>query len=115
MKVRFWVVAAKQRSLRGSLNKDLDVDWSRDGEKAYYPVKLVKQKKEGRPEGWSWVRSRYEGKGAVRYRWNTQLKILECWAVTKGGNRPFQIIGEFVETVLNSQKHKVKSIHVEVG
>ena len=113
MKVRFWVVA--KTNLRGSLNKHLDSDQSRSNDNAYYPVKLAKQKKGDRPEGWSWVRSRYQGKGSVRYRWNYKLKILECWAVTKEGNRPFQIIGEFVETVLNSQKHKVKSIHIEVG
>jgi len=41
--------------------------------------------------------------------------ILECWAVTKMGNRPSQLIGEFVESVLNSQRRKIKSVHIEVN
>jgi len=31
------------------------------------------------------------------------------------GNRPSQLIGEFVEAVLNSQRRRIKSIHTEVG
>jgi hypothetical protein len=113
MKVRFWVVSARGTSLRDSLNNDLTKDRTRKTNR--YPVRLQQQQKIDRPEGWSWVHSRSGGKGAVRYRWNSQLQILECWAVTKGGNRPSQLIGEFVESVLNSQRRGVKSIHIEVG
>lgn len=113
MKVRFWVVSAEGRSLRDSLNNDLTKDRGRKNKR--YPVQLQQERKIDRPEGWSWVHSRNGGKGAVRYRWNAQLQILECWAVTKEGNRPSQLIGEFVESVLNSQRRKVKSIHIEVG
>lgn len=113
MKVRFWVVSAKGTSLRDSLNNDLTKDRARNNKR--YPVRLEKERKSDRPEGWSWVHSRNGGMGAVRYRWNQQLEILECWAVTKGDNRPSQIIGEFVETVLSSHKRKIKSIHIEVG
>jgi len=115
MKARFWVVSNKGASLRDSLNADLVKDKLRPSEKWKYPVRLMQSKKADRSRGWSWAHSRYEGKGSVRYRWNHQLKILECWTVTKTSNRPYQLIGEFVEAVLNSQKKNVKSIHIEVG
>lgn len=115
MKARFWVVSGTGYSLRGSLNDDLARDRERADDRAKYPVRLQKELSQTRSEGWSWVHSRNSAKGAVRYRWNSQLKILECWAVTKGGNRPFQLIGEFVESVLHSQGKKVRSIHIEVG
>jgi len=113
MKVRFWVVSAKGTSLRDSLNNDLTKDRARKNKK--YPIQLQRERKIDRHEGWSWVHSRNGGSGAVRYRWNSQLQILECWAVTRGGNRPSQLIGEFVASILNSQRRKVKSIHIEVG
>lgn len=33
----------------------------------------------------------------------------------EAGNRPSQIIGEFVETLLDSQRRAIKSIHIDVG
>jgi len=68
-----------------------------------------------RNPGWSWVHSRYSGMGSVKYKWNNHPKILESWAVTKKGNRPFQLIGEFVETVLQLQARDIKSIHIALG
>jgi hypothetical protein len=115
MKARFWVVGNSGGSLRESLNLHLSKDRSRSNEKAKFPVCLKKAHAVDRPEGWSSIRSRYYVKGAVRYRWNNQLKILECWAVTKGGNRPFRLMGEFVESILSSQGNRVRSIHIEVG
>jgi hypothetical protein len=41
--------------------------------------------------------------------------MLECWAVTQKGNRPSQIIGEFIEMLLDTQKTAINSIHIEVG
>ena len=115
MKVRFWVVSAKGQSLRESLNNDLDKDKGRPEGRMKYPVRLQKEHKIDRSPGWSWVHSRQGGKGAIKYRWNPHLMILECWAVTKMGNRPSQLIGEFVESVLNSQRGRIKSIHIEVS
>lgn len=102
-------------SLRDSLNAVLTRDRRRADNNAHYPILLKKQRKATRRRGWSWVPSRHGAKGAVRYRWNPQLKILECWAVTSHGNRPSQLMGEFVETLLDSRKAGVKSIHIEVG
>jgi len=115
VKARFWVVGNVKGSLRESFNIHLSRDRSRSNERAKFPVCLKKAHTADRPEGWSSIRSRYYVKGAVRYRWNAQLSILECWAVTKGGNRPFRLIGEFVESILASQSKRVRSIHIEVG
>ena len=114
MKARFWVVGNGD-SLRESFNTHLSKDRTRDNGKAKFPVCLKKAHDVERPEAWSSIRSRYYAKGAVRYRWNSQLKILECWAVTKGGNRPFRLMGEFVESILSSQGKRIRSIHIEVG
>ena len=115
MKVRFWVVSAQGQSLRESLNNDLDKDRDRPEEKMKYPVRLEKAHTPDRFPGWSWVHSRTGGKGSIKYRWNPHLHILECWAITKMGNRPSKLIGEFVESVLNSQRRRIKSVHIEVG
>jgi hypothetical protein len=115
LKARFWVVSKKAGSLRERVNDRLNQDRPRTNDDAKYPVRLKRQKRRDRSRGWSWVHSRYRGRGAVRYRWNPRLKILECWAVTKQGNRPSQLIGEFVETLLDSQPRAIRSIHIEVG
>jgi hypothetical protein len=115
MKVRFWIVGKKSASLRGSLGARLMKDRSRPHDDSRYPIRLTRSKKPNRPGGWSVVHSRYEARGSVRYRWNSQLEILECWAVTKTSNRPYRLIGEFVEAVLDSPTKEVKSIHIEVG
>jgi hypothetical protein len=115
VKVRFWVVSEKGTSLRDRLNGYLSKDRKRESDDAKYQVRLKRRQKHDRRSGWSWVHSRGGGKGVVRYRWNPRLKILECWAVTKVGNRPSQIIGEFVETLLDSQRVAIKSIHIDVG
>jgi len=113
MKARLWVVGKKPESLRRELNDTL----SRVGErtKPKHPVRLNKEWKRDRPDGWSSIRSTNGGKGSLKYRWNPQLRILECWAVTKAGNRPSQLIGEFVEMILSTQKPRVRSIHIEVS
>ncbi len=108
MTVRFWVVG-KKTNLRKALNSTLSLSSSK------HPIKLKKQKKLARQSGWSWVHSSWGGKGALKYRWNSHLRILECWTVTKAGNRPSQLIGEFVETLLDSQRGRVRNIHIEVS
>jgi hypothetical protein len=97
MKARFWVVCEEGISLRGRLNAKLTRDRRRPDDSAKDPVRLKRQKNRDRRRGWSWVHSRKRGRGAVRYRWNPRLRILECWAVTRHGNRPSQLVGEFVE------------------
>lgn len=113
MKARLWVVGKQSESLRKSLNHTLARDSDRVNPKQ--PVRLKKQKKQDRPDGWSWVLSRNGGKGSLKYRWNSHLRILECWAVAKVGNRPSQLMSEFVETLLSTQKPRVRSIHIEVS
>src|SRR5881227_1660452 len=113
MKARFWIVGKTKISLRHALNTDLARDKGRA--KKRFPVELAKHHKADRSPGWSWVHSGNGGKGSIRYQWNRDLNILECWAITKGGNRPSQLMGEFIEAVLNSQRAKIKSIHIDVG
>ena len=115
MKARFWIVGKTGISLRDALNTDLARDKDRPKAKKRFPVQLAKQHKADRSPGWSWVHSGNGGKGSIRYQWTRDLNILECWAVTKGGNRPSQLMGEFIEAVLNSQRAKIKSIHIDVG
>lgn len=113
MKACLWAVGKQPESLRKFVNESLAKDNAR--RTPMQPVSLEQQKKSDRKGGWSWIHSRNGGKGSLKYRWNGQLKILECWAVTKSGNRPSQLIGEFVETLLNSQKKRIRSIHIEVS
>ena len=113
MKCRFWVVGNSGRSLRDLINQKVAEDRGRPETIVRYPVRLKRALKAERRRGWGWVHSRYGGRGVVRYRWNAQLRILECWAVTKAGNRPAQIIGEFVETLLGSARGRIKHIHIE--
>ena len=115
MKARFWVVGEGAGSLRARMNARLKKDRKRTTERAHSPLILKRHRKSDRRPGWSSAHSRNGGRGAVRYRWNARLKILECWAVTRGGNRPSQIIGEFVETVLDYSNRKIKSIHIDVS
>ena len=114
MKARFWVVCTRGRSLRELLNDRLASDQGRKDESAKYQVRLKKDRKVDRRKGWSWVHSRNGGRGAVRYSWNRQLRMLECWAVTREKNRSSQIIGEFIETLLDTTRRRIKHIHVEV-
>jgi hypothetical protein len=115
MKARFWIVGKSSFSLRDALNADLARDNERPEDKKRFQMTLARQRKVTRSPGWSLVHSLNDGKGSIRYQWNRELNILECWAVTKGGNRPSQVIGEFIEAVLDSQRAKIKSIHIEVG
>lgn len=114
MKARFWVVCTKGRSLRDSLNERLASDRHRSDEAAKYQIYLKKERKLDRRHGWSWVESRNAARGVVRYRWNRQLRMLECWAVTRGGNRASQLMGEFIETLLDTHRRRIKHIHVDV-
>jgi hypothetical protein len=96
------VLCKGTRSLRAAIAKDAKME--------DYHLCLVGAKRQGRSPGWAKVRSSDGEAGAINFDWSGSSRILTCRVVTKQGNRPYKIVGDFIAYLLARQSSRVATI-----
>jgi len=66
----------------------------------------------GRPHGWAKIHSAREAHGVINLEWHSRTGVLICRVVTKLGNKPNSIIGDFVDYLLARHQRRILSIHL---
>ena len=65
----------------------------------------------GRPHGWAKIHSE-TAHGAINLEWHARSRTLICRVVTKLGNKPNSIIGDFVDYLLARHQSRILAIHI---
>ena len=65
----------------------------------------------GRPHGWAKIRSR-EAHGVINLEWHSRTGVLICRVVTKLGNKPNSIIGDFIDYLLARHQSRILAVHI---
>ena len=66
----------------------------------------------GRPHGWAKIHSSREVHGAINLEWHSRSGTLICRVVTKSGNKPNSIIGDFIDYLLARHQSRILAIHI---
>ena len=66
----------------------------------------------GRPHGWAKIHSAREAHGVINLEWHSRTGVLICRVVTKLGNKPNSIIGDFIDYLLARQSSRILAIHI---
>jgi hypothetical protein len=99
------VISSSETSLREAIH--------RDHELPHYRLVVTRVKRRGRNPGWSKMRSKIPGShGAINFKWDPAVRILQCRVVTKQGCTPQAIIGDFVNYLLTQFEGIVGSINI---
>ena len=102
MKTVIQVLCKRGPSLREAISSDTHLE--------YQYLKLVRGKKQGRSPGWAKVHSNRGCAGAINIDWNSTSQTLMCWVVTKKGNKPFDIAGDFISYLLARHSKRILTI-----
>ncbi len=66
----------------------------------------------GRAHGWAKIHSAREAHGVINLEWHGSTGVLICRVVTKLGNKPNSIIGDFIDYLLARHQSRIVSIHL---
>ena len=94
------VIATGTGSLRNKIMSDPQL------EKKFGFIK-VWHKQPGRPHGWAKIHSARDVHGAINLEWHARSRTLICRVVTKLGNKPNSIIGDFVDYLLARHQSRI--------
>jgi hypothetical protein len=65
----------------------------------------------GRPHGWAKIHSA-EAHGVINLEWHSRTGVLICRVVTKLGNKPNSIIGDFIDYLLARHQSRILAVHI---
>jgi hypothetical protein len=99
------VIATGTGSLRNKIMSDPQL------EKKFGFIKIW-HKQPGRPHGWAKIHSARDVHGAINLEWHARSRTLICRVVTKLGNKPNSIIGDFVDYLLARHQSRILAIHI---
>jgi hypothetical protein len=100
------VITTGQGSLRSKIMDDLQLERKFKFERKWH-------KQPGRSHGWAKIRSAREGvPGAINLEWHARSGTLICRVVTKSGNKPNSIIGDFIDYLLARHQGRILAIHI---
>jgi hypothetical protein len=99
------VIATGRGSLRSQIMRDPKL------EKKFKFIK-VWAKQPGRPHGWAKLHSASDAHGALNLEWHGRSNTLICRVVTKLGNKPNSIIGDFIDYLLARHSSRILAIHI---
>ena len=99
------VIATGRESLRHKIMNDPQL------ERKFGFIKIW-AKQPGRPHGWAKIHSAGDVSGAINLEWHARSKTLICRVVTKLGNKPNSIIGDFVDYLLARHQSRILAIHI---
>ena len=102
------VICSGRTSLREAIVKDDKL--------ADYCLQVAKQKIPGRNPGWAKIHSSdYAVVGAINLSWDGAANVLVCRFVTKGGNKPGELVGVFTSYLLARHRKRIEAINILPG
>jgi len=99
------VIASGRESLRAKIMSDPQLE-------AKFGFIKIWAKQAGRPHGWAKIHSAGDLHGAINLEWHGRSRTLICRVVTKLGNKPNSIIGDFVDYLLARHQSRILAIHI---
>jgi hypothetical protein len=104
MQVVMYIMAKpNQPSLRELIADDLSERDRGDG------LEVTSKRTKGRPKGWAKIHKPGSA-GALNMDWDADAKTLVARVVTRGGNKPDELIGSFVAYLLRVHGRRISSI-----
>lgn len=105
MQTLIQVVCTSGPSLREKIAKDAKL-----GE---YFLKVSEEKRNDRSRGWAKVHStERDRRGAINLQWLADTNILLARVVTRSGNKPNMIVGDFVDYLIARHKKRIEAINI---
>ena len=99
------VITTGRGSLRNKIMSDPQL------ERKFRFIK-VWAKQPTRPHGWAKIHSADDAHGAINLEWHGRSGTLICRVVTKFGNKPNSIIGDFIDYLLARHQSRILAIHI---
>ena len=75
-----------------------------------YRLQLVHSRRQHRSPGWAKVKSTEGEPGAINIVWSGPSHTLTCRVVTKKGNRPCNIVGDFITYLLARHSGRIVTV-----
>ncbi|HEX8897754.1 MAG TPA: hypothetical protein VF751_03575 [Chthoniobacterales bacterium] len=94
---------------RGSLRNKIMSDPQLEKKFKLVPTEHLRP---GRPHGWAKIHSAREAHGVINLEWHSRTGVLICRVVTKLGNKPNSIIGDFIDYLLARHPRRILAIHI---
>jgi len=92
---------------RGSLREKI----MNDPQLGRFDLVPTEHMRPGRPHGWAKIHSE-NAHGAINLEWHARSGTLICRVVTKSGNKPNSIIGDFIDYLLARHQSRILAIHI---
>ncbi|HMC25632.1 MAG TPA: hypothetical protein VKH14_09170 [Candidatus Udaeobacter sp.] len=92
---------------RGSLREKIMTD----PQLRRFDLTPTEHQRPGRPHGWAKIHSE-TAHGAINLEWHARSSTLICRVVTKLGNKPNSIIGDFIDYLLARHQSRILAIHI---
>src|SRR5260370_29085091 len=99
------VITAGRGSLRNKIMREPELEGK-------FGFIKVWSKQRGRPHGWAKIHSARDLHGAINLEWHASSGTLICGVVTKLGNKPNFIIGDFIDYLLARHQSRILAIHI---
>lgn len=79
-------------------------------------LKVLIKQKPGRQPGWAKVGSvDPDIRGTINMDWDSSARILSCRVVTKQGNKPSDLIGDFIAYLIERHGRRIRTINLVPG
>ncbi|MCA9054886.1 MAG: hypothetical protein KDA75_13685 [Planctomycetaceae bacterium] len=106
MQVQLQAFSRKTESLRQVIVNDL-------ADKGHDVLYVQEFKNVERKPGWAKIRGTGMP-GAINIKWDASSHMLTARVVTRGGNKPYQLLGVFLEYVTERHGRKISSINIQL-
>ena len=99
------VITSGRGSLRNKIMSDPQLERK-------FKLVPTEHRRPGRPHGWAKIHSAREAHGVINLEWHGRTGVLICRVVTKFGNKPNSIIGDFIDYLLARHQGRILAIHI---
>jgi len=72
----------------------------------------TEDRRPARPHGRAKIHSAREAHGVINLEWHSRTGVLTCRVITKLGNKPNSIIGDFIDYLLARHQSRILAIHI---
>jgi len=87
-------------------------DHDRSAAREKFNLIPTEHQRPGRPHGWAKIHSARDAHGAINLEWHGSTGMLICRVVTRFGNKPNSIIGDFIDYLLARHQRRILAIHI---
>jgi hypothetical protein len=102
------VFTAGRTSLRERIGNDEKLEAWR--------LRVIRRHKQGRKPGWAKIGStEAEVRGTINVVWDGSARILTCRVVSKMGNKPSQLIGDFMAYLIERHRRTIRTVNLFPG